>query len=283
MDFHAHCTCTYAMYFHCKNLMLTFVQAWQDNQLEVAEHIFAQAERLWARLKGGPAEKVVDSIYHVGKGLLCKQDFPISHKWLQRAWELINKHPLQQMSRAAVELRIAVLQALVTALMAIQSEESIDQANNLLNYAESEIGDRTVILLLRLEMLSKLPAETFDGEGYGSLISRMIKSSRHSESNFKLLVHHIDLLHVKCPGLGCSLLDELLSMLVLETRKDWIDKVVIKRVVMATSQRDFEGTVEDTKRSFSIIRDSISPEASFAAQAVKLSSHHLCIVTIVDG
>lgn len=228
------------------------------------------------RVKVTSAEKVVDSIFHVGKGLLSKQDFPIASKWLQRAWDLINDHQLQDMSRNAVELRMAVLQALVTALVALQTPESIEKAYHLVKYVESDIGDQPIVLLLHLEMLSKSPAETFDGEAYGDIIRRMIRSFRPTEPNFKLLAHHIDLLHAKCPGLGCCILDDFLSTLIKTGHSEWIDKVVIKRIYMATSHRDFEGTVDDVLKALSILQDTVSAEASFAAQAVR--SYHSCAV-----
>lgn len=221
------------------------------------------------------AEKIVESIFYVGKSLLSKLDFPIAVKWLQRAWDLINDQQLQEMSRDAVELRMAVLQALVTALMALQTAESIEKAQNLVEYVESEIGDQPIVLLLNLEMLSKSPAETFDGEAYGNIIRRMIRSFRPTEPNFKLLAHHIDILHTKCPGLGCSILDEFMSTLIHGDQSKWIDKVVIKRISMATSHRDFEGTVDDTLKALSRLQDSVSAEASFAAQAVGSRYHRV--------
>lgn len=193
----------------------------------------------------------------------------MAEKWLQRAWDLINSQQLQDMSRDAVELRIAVLQSLITALLGIQTADSIDQAQNLVKYVESEIGDQPVVLLLRLEILSKSPAEAFDGEAYGNILRRMIRSFRPTEPNFKLLAHHIHVVHAKCPGIGCSVLDDFLSSLVKIDQKEWIDKIVIKRVNMATSHRDFEGTVDDALKALSRLEDPVSAVAGFAAQAVR--------------
>lgn len=172
------------------------------------------------------------------------------------------------MSRDAVELRLAILQALVTALLALQTAESIEKAHNLVKYVESEIGDQPVVLLLNLEMLSKSPSEAFDGEAYGSILQRMLRAFRPTETNFKLLAHHIDILHSKCPGLGGSILDEFLSVLVQSRQSKWIDKVVVKRISMATSHRDFEGTIDNALGALSRLDDAVSAEAGFAAQAV---------------
>lgn len=228
-----------------------------------------KSKDLLKRAKPTAAEKIIDSIFYVGKGVLSKQDYPMAEKWLQRAWDLINGQQLQDMSRDAVELRIAILQSLVTALMGIQTADSSDKAQNLVKYVESEIGDQPVVLLLHLELLSKSPAETFDGEAYGNILRRMIRSFRPTKPNLRLLAHHIHLVHTKCPGIGCSILDEFLTSLVKGRHKEWIDKVVIKRVNMATSHRDFEGTVDDATKALSRLEEPVSAVAGFAAQAVR--------------
>lgn len=214
-------------------------------------------------------EKIVDSIFHVGKGLLSKQDFAMAEKWLQRAWDTINSQQLQDMSRDAIELRMAILQAMITVLMGHQTADSIERAHNLVKYVESEVGDQPIILLLNLEMLSKSPAEAFDSEAYGNIIRRMVRSFRPTEANFKLLAHHIHVLHTKCPGFGNSVLDDFLALLVPSGQAKWIDKIVVKRIWMATSYRDFEGTVDGALKAMSVLEHSVSAEASFAAQAVR--------------
>lgn len=249
-------------------LVLMLAQAWQDDQLEIAEHTYTKADDLLKRSKPTSTEKIADSLFQVGKGLLSKQDYPMAEKWLQRTWDLINHHQLQVLSRDAVQLRIAVLQALVTVFMGIQTTESIDKAQNIVKYVESEIGDQPIILLLNLEILSKSPAEVFDGEAYAHVLRRMIRGFQPTEAHFKLLAHQIHVLHSKCPGLGCSVLEEFLSHLVKDGKTTWIDKVVIKRIHMAVSHRDFEGTVDDARKAVSRLEKPVSADAAFAAQTV---------------
>lgn len=193
-------------------------------------------------------------------------------KWLRRAWSLMDGQQLQDMSRDAVELRIVVMQALVAALTGIQTIESFQEAKNLVQYVESEIGDQPVILLLNLEILSKSPAEEFDAEAYANVLRRMVRSFLPEEPNFKLLVHHIHVLHTKCPSLGCSLLEEFLSVLVKNGQNIWIDKVTIMRVHMAVSHRDFEGAVDDARKAVSRLEKPLSADAAFAAQTVRFKA-----------
>lgn len=253
---------------------MTQPQAWQDDQLEIAEHTFAKADGLLARIKPSSAEKVVDSLFQIGKGLLSKQDFLMAEKWLQRAWDIIIGQQLPDMSRSTVALRMAIVQALVTALLGAKCSDSVSRAQNLIEYVESEVGDQPIVLLLNLEMLSKSPGETFDSEAYGNILRRMIRSFQPTEANFKILGHHIHILHAKSPGLGCIILDEFLSSLVRSGQSEWVDRMVTTRIHMATSHRDFEGAIEDAKNALSRLEQPVSPAASFAAQTVSSESPH---------
>lgn len=193
----------------------------------------------------------------------------MAEKWLHRALDLINGQQLQEMSRDAVELRLAVMQALVAALMGVQTMESIEKARNLVRYVESEIGSQPVILLLNLEILTKSPAEAFDAEAYAHILRRMIRSFRPAENNFKLIIHHIHVLHAKSPSLGCSVLEDFLSLLVKNGQSTWVDKVIIMRVHMAVSHRDFEGTIDEARKAVSRLEKPVSADAAFAAQTVR--------------
>lgn len=235
----------------------------------MAERLFQSSHELLSKIDPKAAEKIGDCIFQIGRGLLTKRDYPMAEKWLQRAWDIILNQPLQDMSRDAVELRMAIFQALVTALLGIQTSESIDKAQNLTNYVQSDIGDQPVVLLVGLEILDKTPAETFDGEAYGSILRRMIRSLSVNENNFKLFMSHIHVLHLKCPALGCSVVDEFLALLVKEGQSTWIDKIVVIRIKMATDHRDYDGTVQEARKAVSRLERPISADASIAAQTVR--------------
>lgn len=188
----------------------------------------------------------------------------MAEKWLQRAWDAINSQRIQELPRDAVELRMAILQSIVTALLGLQTSESNEKAHNLVKYVESQVGDQPIILLLNLEILNRSPAEVFDSEAYSNILRRMIRCLQPSESSFKVLAHHIRLVHDKSPGLGCAILDELLSSLVKTGQSAWIDKAVVTRVFMTTSQRDFSGSIDEAEKALSKLQP-ISPDASVSA------------------
>ncbi|KAK7735234.1 sporulation-specific protein 22 [Cytospora paraplurivora] len=248
--------------------VLRMALAWEDNQLDVAEHVLAQAGELLKKARPASAEMIIDVLFHIGRGLLQREDFQMAEKWLHRAWDAISSRQLQEMSRDAVELRIAILQSLVGALMGLQMNESIEKAHNLIKYMESEIGDQPVILVLSLEILSRSPAEVFDSEAYADILRRMMRAFRPKDSAFKLLSHHIRKLYTKSPSLGCSLLDEFLALLAKGNHSHWVDKVVVTRIHLATSQRDYAGTIDDAEKALSLLEQPVGSDASFSAHTL---------------
>lgn len=192
----------------------------------------------------------------------------MAEKWLQRAWDAINGQRLQELPRDAVELRMAILQSLVTTLLSLQTNETNEKAQNLVQYIESEVGDQPIVLLLNLEILNRSPAEVFDSEAYGNILRRMIRGFQPSESSFQILAHHIRKIHTKSPGLGCAILDEFLASLTKTGQSGWIDKAVVTRIFMTTSQRDFAGSIEEAGEALSRVEEPVGADASFSAHTL---------------
>ncbi|KAK7740394.1 sporulation-specific protein 22 [Diaporthe eres] len=247
---------------------LRIALAWRDNQLDVAEHLFAQANDLLIKVKPASSNNIIDIYFQIGRGMLSKGDSPMAEKWLQRAWDAINGQRLQDLPRDAVELRMAIVQSLVTVLLDLQTNESNEKANNIVKYIESEVGDQPIVLLLNLEILNRSPAEVFDSEAYGNILRRMIRSFHPSESNFKLLAHHTRKVHAKSPGLGCAILDEFLTSLIKIGQGGWIDKAVVTRIFMTTSQRDFGGSIDEAEKALSKVEEPVSADAGFSAHTL---------------
>lgn len=200
--------------------------------------------------------------------MLSKVNLSMAEKWLQRAWDAINGQRLQELPRDAVELRMAILQSLVTTLLSLQTNENNEKAQNLVSYIESEVGDQPIVLLLNLEILNRSPAEVFDSEAYGNILRRMIRGFQPSESNFQILAHHIRKVHTKSPGLGCTILDEFLASLTKAGQSGWIDKAVVTRIFMTTSQRDFAGSIDEAEKALSRVEESVGADASFSAHTL---------------
>ncbi|KAK3985786.1 meiosis protein SPO22/ZIP4 like-domain-containing protein [Cladorrhinum sp. PSN332] len=243
-------------------------EAWIENRLDVAEHMYAKAERLREFLTRDFAEKLADVLYEVGKSLYVKGDNAIAVKWLDRANDIINGQELEQLSREGIELRLAVLQALVSAHLGTGTEDGLIKAKNAVDFLEGEMGNKLVVSLLKLDVLHKTPAEVFDGESYAEVLRHIIRNFSFSDSVFKLIMHHIRKLHDKSPAMGGGILDDFIIALRGPDKAHWMEKAVIARVWMITNQRDSVETITAIQGVLEHLNKPLSPEAAVAAQAL---------------
>ncbi len=246
-------------------------QSWREDHLDVSEHMYSKIELLRSSFDTRTAETVADVLFEIGKDLSSRRDYPVGVKWLDRARETIYCADVEKLSRDGVELRVAVIQALVVALLGLNTLEASERARSLVHDMGAELGEKPVVLLLELELLNKSPAEIFDANTYADVLRRMIRSFKFSGSSFKLAVHHIRRLHEKSPGLGCRMLDELLLALCHCESNDWIEKLVTTRIWMTTTQRDAAEPIEEAEKVLSKLDHQLHPDAIIACQAVRES------------
>jgi hypothetical protein len=220
------------------------------------------------------AESLADVLYEMGKDLLGKQQFELAIKWLERAFDIMDGQELDILSMDASELRQSILQSSVKALLGTKAQENIEKANSLVNMLDNELGDKLVVLLLRLELLSASSAETFDSSEYSDVICRMTRTLNFNDDTFRLIMFHIRKLNDKSPNLACKALDELLSLRILkEERADWTEKILVTRLYMTAGQRESPDSLMELSNLFSLIVDNIAQPISSGAS---LGAHTVC-------
>jgi tetratricopeptide (TPR) repeat protein len=244
------------------------LQCWAENRLDVAEHMYTKAELLRQFLTPEYAERLADVLYEIGKSLSARSDFAIAVKWFERANDVVNSQELEQLSREGLELRLAILQALVTALLGTGAPDNLEKARNCVDFIQAEAGNKFVVSLLKLELLQKTPAEVFDSEAYGGVLRHIIRNFSFSDSGFKLIMHHIRKLHDKSPGAGCAVLDDFIASLSGADKDQWMEKAVVTRMWMITNQRDSVDTINAVQGVLGCLGKPLSAEAAVAAQAV---------------
>ncbi|KAK4242198.1 meiosis protein SPO22/ZIP4 like-domain-containing protein [Achaetomium macrosporum] len=266
------CRCLEVEYFIMRTAL-----SWVENRLDVAEHMYTKTECLRQYLTPEYAERLADVLYEIGKSLSARSDFTIAIKWFERANAIINAQELEQLSREGLELRLAILQAMVTALLGTGTPEGLEKAKNYVEFIEAEAGNKFVVSLLKLELLQKTPAEVFDSEAYADVLRHIIRNFSFSESGFKVIMHHIRKLHDKSPGAGCAVLDDFIVVLNGAEKDRWIEKAVVMRMWMITNQRDSLETINAAKNVLGYLTSPLSAEAAVAAQALlwkKLESNY---------
>jgi len=239
-----------------------------ENKLDVAEFMYTKGELLNRILTPQHAERLADILFEIGKSFSEKSNFPDALTWLGRANDIISDQYPDNISREGAELRLAILQALVTAHLGAGTAEGPQTARGYVDSIEAEIGRKPIVSLMRLELLQKTPSEVFDSDGYGEILRRMVRDFRYSEPGFKLIIHHIRRLHDKSPAVGGVVLDDFIIVLARGYNDAWMEKAVLTRMWMITNQRDTLDTIDAVQSVLSNVSKPLSPDAAVAAQAV---------------
>lgn len=229
------------------------------------------------------AESLADILFEIGKDLLIKKQYQQAAKWLDRALDIFNGQELNKLSIDASELRISVIQSLVKSLVALENSEAYARARNLVDLLEDEVGDRLIVLLLRLELVSADSNEIFNSTLYSDVLRRMTRSMVLSDANMKLVLFHVRKLNDKSPSLACKTLDDLLRLRLFHAeRTDWLERALVTRLYMTVHQRDcvevlatLEDILNDTNSN---LNDQISSTAALAAHAVSQTTLHILLL-----
>lgn len=221
----------------------------------------------------GTAESLADVLYEIGKDHQGRKQYTMAVKWLDRALSVLVEQELDRLSMDASELRLSIMASLIKSLLGLQDPESTDKARSLVELLENELGEKLVVLLLRLELISTPSNEIFDSIAYCTVLKRMTRTMVLTESNFKLIMHHIRKLADKNSGLACTSLDELLKLRILPDRKpEWAEKVIITRLWAATNHDEASDALKVFGELLSMVLDGLaepfSPAAGLAAQTV---------------
>ncbi|KAL1652743.1 sporulation-specific protein 22 [Didymella pomorum] len=244
---------------------LTSFQAFRQDLIDVAEHMFAKCKQIGGVLSANTAEDLADLFYEIGKQALTKRNYEAAVRWLERACDMLGEQDLAMISPEASELRLCIFQGLVQAHMKLGAADSADKAWQLVKLMEADYRDKFVVSLLKIELLSS--AERVDAAEYYAVLSRMIRTVVLDEINFKTLIHHIHKLK------DLKALDELLkSRLTRDEHGPWIEKVVITRIWIYTSNAHAGNALEQLQETFNFLEQesgfSLSAPATHAAQTL---------------
>lgn len=250
----------------------------------MAEYMFNKSLSSKQLFDPNTAESMADVLDEMGKDLLRKRQYEMATKWLDRALELLASQELDRLSMDASELRISIIESNIKALLGLQSQEAVDKARNLVDLLENEIGDKLIVLLLKLQLLSSGMNETFDSGSYSDILRRMARSTSLNAENFKLIMHHIRKLNDKSPSLACKALDELLTLRILpEEKEEWIEQIFITRLYMTVGQTDSVDALVSLEELFSFIVSNIKQPISSAATLAAHTVGPPCLHKFCDG
>jgi hypothetical protein len=87
-------------------------QAWRQDRMDTAEHMFAKCKELYRALTPSSAESLADLLYEIGKDSLTKRNYEGAIRWLERAHDVLGDQDMELLSPESGELRLSTMHSL---------------------------------------------------------------------------------------------------------------------------------------------------------------------------
>jgi hypothetical protein len=255
------------------------IKSWKEDRLDVAEIMYSKSADLRQRLDPTSAEDLTDVLFEIGKSLLQRNDFSMAVKWLDRAYTFLDSQDLESLTREAIELQLAISQALIRAFLGMNTPESIAKAESHVAYLESVMGDKIVVLLLRLEIIVKAPDEVFDSDAYADVLRRLVRSIVLTESTFSLIIKHVRMLNERKPDLATQILDEfLITQVIPSQRERWTEMVALLKISLSRERVHSIGDIDGLRSTFDRIASGMEKPLSATAVRTILMVRMSCFI-----
>ncbi|KAH8687536.1 meiosis protein SPO22/ZIP4 like-domain-containing protein [Tricladium varicosporioides] len=244
--------------------------AWYKKQFDIVEYLYNNSKISKQTLDQNTAEHLADVLYEMGKELLLSHQYSLAAKWLDRAHNTLVERGIDNLSMDASELRISIIQSYVTAQLRAKEEGDLEKAQNLIDTLYNEFGDKLVVLLLKLDLLTA--RGNFDHSAYFEIIHQIIRTVILSDDNFKLILFHIRKLNELRPDMACQALDGLFKRTIQEGKQHFIERVIITRLWMTTSQETDQESIVALEK---LLSTAVENFGDFVSLSAMLAAHTL--------
>ena len=218
------------------------------------------------------AENVADLTLEIGKDQIAKASYHVAQQWLEKSYDLMLAHRLADLSADAPDLKMTISYHTIKALLKIGGDIERERARGLLIDLRLDCGDRLVVLLLELDLLSTQPTPI--AKEYSSILERIIRSVHLTHSNFKTIVYHVH----KLKNMSAQEAYSVLKVLLLErlygaANDQWIEKVIVTAIWVGTTSTDIFDPITRIRELLDLCvtrsQTTLSPGATHAAQMVR--------------
>ena len=246
------------------------MQAWRQDRLDLAKMWFQKIPH--EMLDPTHIEILADLTFEIGKAHSKQGANGVALQWLERAHDLLATKDLADFSTDVSDLKMSISHKLIRTQLAIGGNDGWEKARSLLSDLRLEHGDRLLVLLLELELMSTEP--NFPAQDYFVILQKIARSVHTTDSNLRTIFHHLHKLKSNHPDLAFLLLKTLITERLLgATSSSWIEKAVLTAVWFSTSSAEMHDTIADLEELLETIYASTSaalgPHATHAAQMVE--------------
>jgi Meiosis protein SPO22/ZIP4 like len=212
-------------------------------------------------------EELSDILYEIGRDEYSKKRPDIAIRWLEWTLNILDDQNLEYLTDTAPDLKLSTLHLLIKCFLAVRSPESLLRAQSIMELMDAEFGDKMIVSLLKLELLSANSKP--DPDVYHGVLLRLFRSIHLSRSNFKTIMHHLHKLRNIDPNEACKAIDEFLTIRLFEQDKEeFIERAAVMRIWITTTTSTSTNMLTSLEELLGLIsKNSKGPFSSAATHA----------------
>ncbi|KAG5919793.1 hypothetical protein E4U42_006422 [Claviceps africana] len=218
--------------------------SWQEDCLDVAEHMYSKAGSLHEALDVDSAEFLADITQRVGSALISRNTIELGLSWLRRAYSILYPQAGQLTSQGQ-NLYLAICNDLISCFVPGSPFQNLEEAERIIQQTRPVLGDNPIWCHWSLR------ANGFeqDGDGlcdevqYSEALQALILTASSQDNLFALVWNHVKNFRRRSPACASKLLSRLLLQPDLDT--NCIGKILFLRISIMSDKTTHDEECQD--------------------------------------
>ncbi|KAG6024974.1 hypothetical protein E4U19_003439 [Claviceps sp. Clav32 group G5] len=229
--------------FQAKYYAMRIWLAWQENCLDVAEHMYTKTAVLHAGIDAGSIEFLADILQRVGSDLISKDIVDVGLTWIQRAYSVLCSQAGALTSQGE-NLYLAVCNDLITYLLPGSPFEHPEQVENIIQQAQPVLGRSPMWCHWWLRARNSVERDSQCNEDqYVQVLKRLIVTTGSQDNLLPLVWNHVKNFRRRTPACAAKLLSQLLLQPSLDAH--CVGKILFLRVSIMSDKTTHDKECEE--------------------------------------
>ncbi|KAG6201345.1 hypothetical protein E4U35_005862 [Claviceps purpurea] len=229
--------------FQAKYYAMRIWLAWQENSLDVAEHMYTKTAVLHTVVDAGSIEFLADILQRVGSDLISKDIVDLGLTWIQRAYSVLCSQAGALTSQGE-NLYLAVCNDLITCLLPGSPFEHPEQVENIIQQAQPVLGHSPMWCHWWLRARNSVERDSqCDEDQYAQVLKRLIVTTESQDNLLPLVWNHVKNFRRRRPACAAKLLSQLLLQPDLDAH--CVGKILFLRVSIMSDKTTHDEECEE--------------------------------------
>lgn len=223
-----------------------FGKSWKEDRLDVADHMFGKLSMSTGGVPTKLSEALADVLQRVGASLCNgESDLNIGVGWLRRAHRVM-KSATQDLSLQGRQLYSVICNDLVAAFLRVGSADMVQEAEDIVKQARSEIGETPQLCHSRMMIQDFHHARgvSVNEKDYADCLRSLIQFYDLANGSFHLVLYHFREFRNINSAATFSSLEDLAFQDALIGENDWTSRIVFTQIWLLSNQRSWAAEYE---------------------------------------